>query len=251
MDKQEEILRNRLIELSKISYERNIITYSDFLNLNELNLLQCIPKNELYSRYELFGGYRYAERQMVAFIPDALCYENIYPISAISVTPRTVKYADKLTHRDFLGSILGLGIERCKVGDILVQDKEAIVFVHKSMESFIMEHFIMVKHTSIMVALAENSDDDFTPEYEEIKGTVSSIRLDSIIALVLRESRSKIIRLIEGGKVFVNGKLITTNAYKLQESDLISIRGFGKFQYISILSKTKKDRFYISLNKFI
>ncbi len=251
MNKEEEMLRNRLIELSRISYERNIITYSDFLNLNELNLLQCIPKNQLYSKYELFGGYKYAERQMVAFIPDALCYENIYPISAMKVSALSKKFSENLNHRDYLGSVLGLGLERSKIGDILIQDGYVVIFIHESMQDFISKNFTLVKHTSVVTEVVNEVNDNFQPQCEEINGTVSSIRLDSIIALLLKESRSKIIRLIEGGKVFVNGKLITTNAYKLQEGDLISVRGYGKFQYLSILSKTKKERFYISLSKFM
>lgn len=69
MNKEEQMLQKRLLELSSIAYQRDIVTFSDFLNLNELHILQSIPKNELSTRYELFGGYEYVERQMVAFLP--------------------------------------------------------------------------------------------------------------------------------------------------------------------------------------
>ena len=132
MQKEELLLQKRLLELSKIAYQRGIVTFSDFLNLNELNILHTIPKDELHTTYVTFGGYDYSERQMVAFLPDALCYDYDYPISVIKVSPLQKKFSDKLSHRDYLGAILNLGIERCKMGDILVDENYAILFVHKT-----------------------------------------------------------------------------------------------------------------------
>ena len=122
MNKEEQMLQKRLIELSELSYRRDIVTFSDFLNLNELNILHTTPRDMLSSRYETFGGYEPAERQMAAFLPDALYYEYRYPISVIRITPANRKFAEDLTHRDFLGGILHLGIERSCLGDLLVDD---------------------------------------------------------------------------------------------------------------------------------
>ncbi len=251
MNKEEELFRKRFIELSKVSYERGIITYSNFLNLNEFDYLQRISYKELFTNYDHFGGYEFSERQMISFIPDALYYENIYPIITLKIAPKAIKFAEKLTHRDYLGSLLGLGIERSKIGDILLFDKYTVVFVHEQISGYILQHFTKVRNTFVEVSIMEDEDITFKPEFIDVKGTVASIRLDSILALVLKESRSKLIRLIEGGKVFVNGKLITTNGYKLQEGDLISVRGFGKFQYDQLLSTTKKERLYINIKKFV
>lgn len=251
MNKQDSLFKCRLVELSKIAYQRSIITYTDFLNLNELDILKNIPKHELYSNYECFGGYEYAERQIVAFLPDAISYEKTYPYSILKVTPKSAKFAQALTHRDYLGSILGLGIERCKIGDIIVNKDSVYVFAHHDMDQYILEHLFKIKNTMVDVCYQINEEITFEIDYEVINGTISSLRLDNIIALVHKESRSKIIRYIEGGKVFVNGKLITTNAYKIQDNDLISIRGFGKFQFVEVLSKTKKDRLYVSVKKFV
>lgn len=251
MDKQEDLLRNRLIELSKVSYQRGIVTYSDFLNLNELDYLQRIPKNDWFTLYELNGGYEFSERQMVAFTPDAFYCETNYPIVTLQIQAKSVKFSEKLTHRDYLGSILGLGIERSKIGDILPMKDYTIVFAHECISDYIIQTLSKVRNTYVSVTAVDNLDITFTPEFIEVKGTVASIRLDSVLALVMKESRSKLINLIEGGKVYVNGKLITTNAYKLQEQDLISVRGYGKVQFDYIISKTKKDRLYINIKKFI
>ena len=248
---KEEILINRMKDLSRISYERGIITYSNFLNLNEQDIVERIQKNEWYTNYEFYGGYQYGERQIVSFLPDVLCYENIYPISILKITPKGRSFSEKLSHRDYLGSIIGLGIDRNKIGDILVQDNCAIIFVHHSIVSYVIDHFTKVRNTYILIEILDEFDASYSPTYIDMKGSVASIRLDTVLAIGMKESRSKLIRLIEGGKVFVNGKLITTNAYKLHEQDIISVRGYGKFQYDTILSTTKKDRLYINIKKFV
>ncbi len=250
MDKQEELLQKRFIELSKKAYQRNVVTYTDFLNLNEQDLLYRIPKRELYTSFELFGGYQYAERQMVAFLPDAFCCEKNYPYSVIKISNTTPKFANKLNHRDYLGSTLNLGIERGKIGDILVDDGFAYMYVADTMIEFLFQNLSKIKHNSVHIAVMDSCEFQIEPKYEMIQGTVSSLRLDSLIALVLKEARNKIIRYIESGKVFVNGKLITTNAYKIQDNDIISVRGFGKFQFVSTLGITKKDRLYVEIKQY-
>lgn len=251
MKKEELMLQKRLIELSKLSYQRGIVTYSDFLNLNELNILHTMPKNELYTNYEVFGGYDFSERQMVAFLPDALCYDYFYPISVLKISPLQKKFAESLSHRDYLGAILNLGIERSKIGDILVQESSAVLFIHQSLETFVQEELSRVRHTSVTVEPEPLHNFSYTPKVEEKKGTVSSLRLDSLMALAFSSSRTKLVSYIENGKVFVNGKLITSNGYQIREEDIISVRGLGKFQYKQTLSQTKKGRYFVTVHLYV
>lgn len=251
MQKEELMLQKRLIELSKLAYQRSIVTFSDFLNLNELNILHTIPKTERHTSYVTFGGYDYSERQMVAFLPDALCYEYEYPISILKISPLQKKFSDKLSHRDYLGAILNLGIERCKIGDILVKEESAILFIHQSLESFLMDELRRIKHTSVMTVVEDARDFHYKPSTKEIKGSVSSLRLDSLLALAFSSSRSKLVTFIEGGKVFVNGKLITSNGYQIKENDIISVRGLGRFRYLGTMSQTKKGRNYVTIELYI
>ena len=245
------MLQKRLIELSKIAYQRDIVTYSDFLNLNELNILHTTPKQEWFSCYETYGGYEYSERQMVAFLPDALCYEKKYPICALKVEPLQRKFSEDLSHRDYLGSILNLGIDRCKLGDILIEDNYAIIFVHQSLRNFIMEELRRIRHTSVHITEIDAVDVTYQPKTKEISGTVSSLRLDSLLSLAFSSSRSKLVTYIENGKVFVNGKLITSNGYQIKEDDIISVRGMGRFQFKELLSETKKGRYYVKIHLYI
>lgn len=252
MLKEEQLLEKRFLELSRTAFHRNIITYTDFLNLNELNILHTIPKTELYCNYVTFGGYDTAERQMAAFVPDALSLrtEN-YPITALEISASNPKFSEDLTHRDYLGAVLNLGIERSMTGDILVDGKKAIMFVQDNMADYIADSLTRVRHTTIKINKTALEDLVYEQKTEIIKGTVASVRLDSLLSLAFSHSRTKLTGLIEGGKVFVNGRLMTTNAYQVKEEDIISVRGMGKFKFYGSEGKSRKNRIYVEIHKFV
>lgn len=260
-EKDRQMLEKRLVELSRTAYQRDIITYTDFVNLNEQNILHTLPKDQLYTRVVSFGGYEMAERQMAAFIPDALYLrygkkellpeEIDYPFITLRISPLNRKFAEELTHRDYLGAILNLGIERSKTGDILVRDREALLFVHADVAAYIQDTLCRVRHTSVSLSEITDAEFDCQPDYEEIRGTVASIRLDALLALAFSSSRTRLTGLIEGAKVFVNGKLITSNGYQPAEGDIISVRGMGKFRFESAGQKTRKNRISVVIQKYI
>lgn len=258
MQKEEQLLEKRLVELSRVAYHRERITYSDFLNLNELNILHSLPKDTLFTKYFLFGGYESAERQLAAFLPDALSLrveneESLFfdAISVIKISPLHEKYSEELSHRDYLGAILNLGIERNKIGDIVLEKNFAYVFARPQMRDFLIENLDRIRHTAVMVREEELHGFSYSPRFEEMKGTVASVRLDSLLSLAFSSSRSKLCPLIEAGKVFVNGKLVTSNAYQPKEGDRVSVRGMGKFQYVKTMGNTKKGRVSVLIYKYI
>lgn len=255
---KEELFQKRMLELSKKAFFRGILTFSDFLDLNQQNILHSQQQTLEGTGIKIcmFGGYETAERQMAAFVPDAFCYEEnlnfdeAYPISCIKISPLHKKFSDVLTHRDYLGSILNLGLDRSKIGDILLKQDCAYVFCHSSICEFLMEEICRIKHTSVFTEKVVEKEELPSPEREEISGTVASPRLDSVIALAFQTSRSSMISFIESGKVFVNGKAIVSNGYVLKDGDIISVRGKGKFQFGSITCKTKKNRYHVVLYRY-
>ncbi len=260
-EKDSQLLERRFIDLSRAAYQRDIITYSDFLNLNEQNILHTLPKDRLYTGVVSFGGFGLAERQMAAFIPEALSLrwgkqkldpgDIGYPFSVLKISPLNRKFAEALSHRDYLGALLNLGIERCKTGDIIVSGSDAMVFVHRDMVRLVLDELTMVRHTSVSVSEITLSELKYTPEYEEIRGTVASVRLDSLLALAFSSSRSKLTGLIEGAKVYVNGRLVTSNGYEPKEGDVISVRGMGKFRYESAGGRTRKNRISVTVHRYV
>ncbi len=259
-EKDVQILEKHFIDLSRAAYQRDIITYSDFLNLNEQNMLHMLPKDRLYTRVVSFGGFSLAERQMAAFIPEALYLrcgkkdltpeEIEYPFSLLKIAPLNRKFAEELSHRDYLGAMLNLGITRAKTGDILCRKEDALVFVHRDMTPLMIDELTRVRHTSVRVSEIFLPDFHYTPEYEEIRGTVASVRLDSLLALAFSSSRSKLTGLIEGAKVYVNGKLVTSNGYEPKEGDIVSVRGMGKFRYEGAGARTRKNRISVVLKRY-
>lgn len=251
MSKDEfQFLQKRFLELSRQAAQRNQVVYSDFLNLNELHILHSIPKHEFYTSYQVFGGYEMSERQMVAFLPDALCFEISYPISVLKVEPLVKKFARELSHRDYLGALIHLGIERKKIGDILVDAPQAYLFVETSILPFLNSHLEMVGRERVQLSRLDSDLHLPKPKFQKITGSVSSLRLDCILSLGFQLSRSKAVSLIESGRVFVNGRLITSNGYSIKEGDKISVRKLGRIIYDEILSNTKKGRYLIQIRKF-
>ena len=136
MNKEEELLAKRIQDLAKIADLKCMTTFSDFLNLNEQNILHQTLQKFPWIHCETSGGYEGAERQIAAFVPDALSYlmEDVssdsgfspfsWPISCIRIEPLNLKFAEPLSHRDILGALMHLGIERSKMGDIAVCENQ-------------------------------------------------------------------------------------------------------------------------------
>lgn len=258
MEKEELQFQKRMLELAKIADQRCCVTFTDFMNINELNMFYHMTSAFSNTECKLFGGYDYAERQIVAFIPDALSYvigneaplhDSEFPIAVLKVSPSNKKFADTLTHRDYLGALLNLGVERCKLGDIIICGQDAYFFCMDYLKDFFINELTKVKHTTVMVTAA-SADFHYTPKFVEAAGSVASNRIDSVIAFAYSTARSKMTDLIAAKKVFVNSKLILSNSYTLKEEDIVSVRGFGKFIYKGVKSETKKGRFYITIMKY-
>ncbi len=272
MNKEEVLFHKRMQDLAKTSYSRNIPIFTDFLNMNEISILHSMSAELAGVRYELYGGYDLAERQMAMFAPDALFDEpestfpdlssfsfSTYPIVTLKIEPAHKKFAEKLTHRDYLGSLLGLGIERCKIGDIILSGDHsdgtkklfqgAYVFCCSKMADFFIHELYKVRHTQVRVSI---SYDDVSPaiQLQEVKGSVASLRADALIALVCRLSRSAVITLFQSQRVFINGRLTESNSYILKAGDIVSVRGYGKFIFEEVLSMTKKERYYVLIKTY-
>lgn len=239
MEKDEFFLK-RIRELANLSWQRDIVTFSDFLNLNEQNIVSSLKHQFPQIVMETSGGYENAERQMVAFHPDALAFTWEYPIDCLRIEPKALKFSEELSHRDYLGALLNLGVDRSVIGDIVVQKKAAWFFCQNKMTEFFLENLCRVRHTNILITKVEDSDEFPRPALESVSGTCASVRLDSLISLAFKTSRSSMVSYIEGGQVFVNGKLITSNGYEPKDGDIISVRGKGRFIFDGVSHQTKK-----------
>lgn len=248
-DKEEPLLKKRILELAESCYRRDIRSNTGFLTLNEQTIFHSIKQTLPPVTAVLNGGYELAERKIVCFLPSYEDETAVLPICLLKAEPVNSKFSETLTHRDFLGSIMNLGIERSCIGDILVKENTGYLFCLDKMAEYLCEHFTAVRHTPFTCRMAEQMG-EIAPSYEEISGSVASPRLDSVIALVFRTSRSKVLPYIEGEKVFINGKSVVSAGLQLKGGEIVSVRGLGKFCYTGTGNETKKGRIYVNVRRY-
>ncbi len=238
---EQELIRKRLMDLSRQANRKGIVLFSDFLNLNELNIYHQSEKL-FETKTESFGGVPFAERQMIAFLPDALYYAWNYPITAFCIKPSYPKFAEKLGHRDILGSIMNLGVDRSKIGDIIPGDGVWYLLCAENVADYFKENLTKIRHTVVTLEECQPEEIRDTQTPDELTGIITSNRLDSMIACVYKLSRSQSLELFRQEKVFVNGRMTTGVTYACRPGDVISVRGFGRFVYESVQGETNKGR---------
>lgn len=252
MTDEELQLQKRLIELSARCENGNVYTYSSFLSLGEQEVFyQTVPKLGCRS-FKLFGGYDEAERKLVRFgSEDELWYDEEVPVSCIEIKPLLLKFADKLNHRDILGAVMNLGIERRLVGDIVVKENEYYLFCQSSIAEFITDSLSKIRHTSVSCMVTESVPEGVKPSLQDIRLVVSSTRCDGVVAKVFHVSRSESETLFNREVVFINGRKASKGSVTLSEGDVVSVRGFGKFRLSELGGETRKGNISVVVQKYI
>lgn len=240
--------QKRFTELAERSFERGYNVYSDFLSISEISELKTV---RLPVPVTLWGGWNGAERAVACFGEREPSADNgDYPVKCILIEPVSQKFADALTHRDFLGSLMGLGIRREMLGDIIISNNRGYLFCLDSVFEYITENLKQVRHTTVICRAADSIPDDAFPIPLEEEHIVSSCRLDALISAVYSLSRSKAQELFEKERVFVNGIVKTSPSFVPAQGDKISVRGFGRFIFGGELRRTKKDRLVVKTDVY-
>jgi len=192
MTAENELLKKRFLELASKSYNSGIFTFTDFLGLAEQSAFSEIKKELRGIHYEAFGGAEGAERVIIRFgSEEELGYSLPFPISIIKAEPISQKYADKLTHRDFLGAILNLGIERDTLGDIVIIDNVGYIFALEDIATYIAENLTKVRRTDMKVEVTTELPDGQLYRTERKTVQANGERLDAIVAKVFSPRQAK------------------------------------------------------------
>ncbi len=251
MTKEEQFLANKLLDMAERTYMSGRPEYSEFMNMNEQNIFLSTVNSLPPVNYTLVGGHIYAERKIAAFTSKD--FENISnpPICAVKCTPTNMKFADDLTHRDYLGALMNLGINRNTIGDFVFDNNSCYIICLNSISEYISSELLKVKHTIIRTEIVPHEQiSGISIELKETTGFISSNRLDSIVSLAFNLSRNASSEYISQGKVFINSRLELSNSYQVKEKDLISVRGLGRFIFNNIVTTTKKNRLMVSISKY-
>jgi len=242
----EKLLKSKISDIKRLSEKYNTPRFSDFLDEAEA---ETVRAERLDFGGYFFGGYDGAKRKVLGFFPDWYEMENTdFPVTAVEI----IKKGEKdLSHRDYLGTVLGLGLERRKIGDIIVTEKGAYVFSINDVASLILG-IEKVSSCGVKTRTVDFSDLVIPePEYKILEIVAASMRLDSILSGTLKLSRKNTADFIKSGRCMVNHRATERNDYPIKTGDTLSLRGFGRYEVLSIDGETRSGRLHIKIKKYI
>lgn len=242
----------RFQELFKRYDIQGIYLFTHFLDLAALNTLQCCLPRLPRAPYTLFGGAEGCERKMLRLGSEAECgYEQPFPIVCLRIAPASARFAEKLTHRDFLGALMNLGFERELLGDIVVRDEAAYLFCEERIAPYIMQGLTQVRRTTVRCAQMEQLPQGGLFRLERRVVQLSSVRADALTAHVFKLSRGDAQALFAQGRVFVDGRECRDTSYTPKPGEILSVRGFGRMKYIGVDSLSKKGKSNTAIDLFV
>lgn len=247
--KEDTILLSGIEDKINQCNDNYMTTNSVFLDMRQRTLAEAQCRQHKGLRYCFYGGYDEAERTVAVFLPDYAQLSNDNPLALLRITKSGYR---ELSHRDYLGSLMGLGLKREIVGDILVRKDGADIVIIKEMSEFLLYHYEKAGRTSLKAELLP-IEEIIVPEvlFEEKRDTVASLRLDNVVASAFSLSRGKAAEAIERGIVFVNGLQSEKPDRPIKEGDKLVLRGKGKALLKTVGGVTKKDRISIVINKYV
>lgn len=248
---RDELGVSRLKDLANRCYQKNIYTYTDFLSLADIALFMENERELSFVKATLFGGMEDSERVIIRFgSEEQLGYDEDFPITILCIKPLQSKFADDLSHRDFLGALMNLGLERDVLGDILLNEKSAYLFCEDKVADYIIDNLTRVKHTSVMITKEDSVPDIMKKEPIETSVQIPSERIDALVAKVYHISRDDSVSLFREKRVFVNGRIMENNSGSVKPGDSITVRGFGKFNYKGMTGLSKKGKVNAIIEKY-
>ena len=246
---EDRLLLAKLWDKITAGMRKNIPANTCFLSPRELEMARYLFGDVpgLYA----FGGYADAERKMLIYLPEYLEEDALYDSDSPCVCLRAGFYqADSPSHRDFLGALMGAGIGRETVGDICVGKSQCDFFVTAEMAPHLLQSFTSAGRTKLHLSQIPLTQAQIPePEVREIKDTLASLRLDSVISSGFRIGRSLASQYISAGKASIDGLPCDKPDMPVAEGSRVSVRGLGKIRLVHINGKTKKDRISVVIHR--
>ncbi|MBQ2839850.1 MAG: hypothetical protein IJE70_00710 [Oscillospiraceae bacterium] len=240
----------RTEDLYERSCRRNVVTATGFCDPSESIQAQSFLSSRKINEYIMCGGYPDAERTRLLFLPDYMD-KDYFPFEEY-INVLYVKCAfGTLSHRDYLGALIGLGIKRESLGDILVFKDHAYIICTPQVSEFIRENLTKVARFGVKCEICTLDDIEVPePVFNVVSGTVASPRADSVVATAFGISRSRAAELIRDGKLSVNHVEEVNVSAEICEGSLLSLRGFGRAKLFEVGGMSKKGRQFITLHVF-
>lgn len=256
-NQEQRLLAAKILDKLEFTKTKNKIQYSDFLNLNEQELAMKLLKKVDRENYYFFGGKDNTERKILIIYPEKLTEEmsrkNDDKIISIIRIKLPTELEGQYDHRTYLGSCIKIGIEREKIGDILVEKTGADIIAKTEVIDFLYQNLSSLTRFKSSEISIENISEikDVEVAKVEISAIVASIRLDNIVSTLAKTSRSKAQEILKQERVFLNHQVETKSSKEVKVGDIITIRGKGRFEFKEIAGNTRKGRFVIKIDKYV
>lgn len=244
----EKLFCKKIESLFEKSQYSDRMLFTAFLDEREQQLAKAVANRYSDISYQLWGGYNNAARLMFCINSDN-AEPTDYPIDAVTAV---CKGADKLSHRDFLGSLMGLNIKRECIGDIITQNQNsAVIFLNNKISPLVISELTSVGRFSANVEYYRG-EFDFCDEQQpqQQSATVASLRLDNILSAMLNISRNDAARLIKSDSVTVNHIHTDSLHFEMCDDDTVTVKGYGKFKIVQIGGQSRKNRTFINYIKY-
>jgi len=246
----DKLLFAKFIEQAYLCVKTGCNSFTDFTDpIKCSRMIEAFSKHAPEVNVNAFGGFEGAERLVLGFSANELLADEMFKIKALKIA--FDKKFSLVEHRDILGAVLGLGLDRGQVGDVLVREGYAVVFAKDNMAKFIADNLFKVGRVSVEVSYVDDADALFGIEpVEEKRITVSSLRVDAVVAAAFNVARSGAAELIRKEKVMINWSAVSSAAKTIAEGDMLTARGIGRVKVLALEGTTKKERFVVKLLKY-
>lgn len=247
---EDRLLLSKLWDKISAGIQKNIPAATAFLSPREQELAMLLFGQQ--ENLVFFGGFPEAERKLLVYLPEYMESSSLMEEDSPVICIYADFFAgDALTHRDILGALMGAGIARETVGDIFVEKGRALFFVTTGIAPYLLQNFSSAGKTALHLrAVALTEAEIPQPEFSELRDTVASLRLDSVLSSGFRIGRSLAAQYIAAGKAAIDGVPCEKPDKTVPEGAKISLRGMGKIQLSQVGSTTKKGRIGITIRRY-
>ena len=245
-DPEERMQVARILDLADRSARVKDVCLSGFVSPRILHLAQDVLRGVRDIRFQTDGGFPEAERKRLCTMPDFVLEEPDFELSFLRLEPAG---PGEYFHRDVLGAILGLGLVRDRIGDIVLHQGGATVVVDRTLETFLLTEWRQAGRVRMNASLADRVPEE-TVQTEEMSLTLSSLRLDALVAKGCQVSRGEADKLIRSERVQLNWKVEHRTDAAVSQGDLVSCRGFGRIRVLQTDGLTKKGRHRVWIRKY-